>query len=172
MALGEGRRPEDQRSSDYKQKLSCTQPLFVLSFLYEVIPPGDVTPLYEKPARQGAVPRSATPLPCFESAQQLKRLCREWQSSLPRPTTLSILTRVKLDSSSGRVRNGKVAHPAARVPSRPMGIRPQNALEASAPASLPNRCRARIQRGIEQGNNMHEIKSTAKLYYIASLLRF
>ena len=127
MALGEGRRPEDQRSSDYKQKLSCTEPLFVLSFLYEVIPPRDVTLLYEKPACQGALPRSATPLPCFETAQQLKRLRREWHSSLPRSTTLSILTRIKLDSSSGCVQNGKVARPAAHVPSRPMGIRPQNA---------------------------------------------
>ena len=156
MALGEGRRPEDQRSSDYKQKLSCTEPLFVLSFLYEVIPPGDVTPLYEKPARQEALPRSATPLPYFESAQHLKRLRREWQSNLPRPTTLSILTRVKLDSSSGRVQNGKVARPAARVPDWPWGSVPKTPLGASAPASLPDRRRARIQRGIEWGNNMHE----------------
>ena len=171
MILEEERRPEDRRSSDHKQKLSCTEPLFVLPFLFEVIPP-EIFALYEKPARQGALSRSATPLPCFESAQQLKRLRQEWQSSLPRPTTLSILTRVKLDSSSGRVRNGKVAHPAARVPGWPWGSVPKTPLGASAPASLPNRRRARIQRGIERGNNVHEIKSTAKLYYITSLLRF
>ena len=127
MTLEEQRRLEDRHSSDRKQKLSCTKPLFVLSFLYEVIPPGDVTPLYEKPARQGALPQLATPLPCFESAQQLKRLRREWQSSLLRSATPPILTRVKLDSSSGRLWNEKVACPAARVPSRPMGIRPENA---------------------------------------------
>ena len=80
-------------------------------------------PLYEKP-RQGALPRSATPLPCFESAQQLKRPRREWQGSLPQLATLSILTRVKLDSSSGRVKGGKVVRPAASAPSRPLGIHP------------------------------------------------
>ena len=156
MAPGEGRRPEDQCSSDYKQKLSRIEPLFVLSFLYEVIPPGDVTPLYGKPACQGALPQSATPLPCFESTQQLKRLRREWQSSLPRSTTPLILTRVKLDSSSGRIQNGKVARPAACVPGWPWGSVPKTPLGASAPASLPDRRRACIQRGIERGNNMHE----------------
>ena len=84
--------------------------------------------MYGKPACKGALPQLATPLLCFESAQQLKRPRREWQGSISQLATLSILTRVKLDSSSGRVQNGKVARPAAHVPSRPMGIRPQNAV--------------------------------------------
>src|SRR3954469_6253840 len=70
----------------------------------------------------------------------------------------SILTRVKLDSSSGHVRNGEVAHPVARVPGRPWGSVPKTPLGAFAPASLPDRRRAHIQRGIERGNNMHEIE--------------
>src|SRR3954469_24861058 len=70
----------------------------------------------------------------------------------------SILTRVKLDSSSDRVRNGKVAHPVARVPDKPWGSVPKTPLGAFAPTSLPDRRRAHIQRGIERGNNMHEIK--------------
>ena len=83
--------------------------------------------MYGKPARKGALPLLATPLLCFESTQQSKRPRREQQGSLPQLATLSILTRVKLDNSGGHIRNGKVARPAARVPSKPMGIRPQNA---------------------------------------------
>ena len=95
--------------------------------------------MYGKPARKGALPRLATPLFCFESAQQLKRLRREWQGSLPQLATLSILTRVKLDSSSGRVEGGKVVRPAASAPGRPLGIRPQDAalgLRAGEPTQL------------------------------------
>ena len=83
--------------------------------------------MYGKPARKGALPLLATPLLCFESSQQLKRLRQERQGSLPQLATLSILTRVKLDSSSGRVKGGKVARPAASTPGRPLGIRPQDA---------------------------------------------
>ena len=73
--------------------------------------------MYGKPAREGALPQLATPLFCFESAQQLKQPRREWRGSLPHLATLLILTRVKLDSSSGRVGGGRwfarlQAHPA------------------------------------------------------------
>ena len=83
--------------------------------------------MYGKHVRRGAGQQLATPLLCFESAQQLKRPRREWQGSLPQLATLSILTRVKLDSSSGRVGGGKVVCPAASTPGRPMGVRPQDA---------------------------------------------
>ena len=83
--------------------------------------------MYGKPAHKGALPQLTTPLFYFESAQQLKRLRREWQGSLPQLPTLSILTRVKLDSSGGRAKGGKVVHPAASTPGGPMGIRPQDA---------------------------------------------
>ena len=92
--------------------------------------------MYEEPARKGALPQLATPLFRFESAQQLKRLRRERHGSLPRLSTLSILTRVKLDSSGGRAKGGKVVCLAASTPGRPMGIRPQDAalgLRASEP---------------------------------------
>ena len=95
--------------------------------------------MYGKPARKGALPQLATPLFYFESAQQLKRPRREWQGSLPHLATLSILTRVKLDSSSGRVKGGKVVRPAASTPGRPLGIRPQDAalgLRAGKPTQL------------------------------------
>ena len=113
--------------------------------------------MYEKPARKGALPQLATPLFCFESAQQLKRPRREWQGSLPQLATLSILTRVKLDSSGGRAKGGKVVRPAASTPGRPMGIRPQDAalgLRAGKPTQLR---RVDIQGRVEQGNNMHQI---------------
>ena len=76
-----------------------------------------VLPMYGKPVREGALLRLATPLLCFEPAQQFKRPHRERQGSLPPPATLSFLTRVKLDRSSGRAGGGKVlrrqqAHPA------------------------------------------------------------
>ena len=64
--------------------------------------------MYGKPARTGALPLLATPLTCFESAQQLKRPRRERQGSLLQLAMLLTLTRVKLDSSSGRVESGKV----------------------------------------------------------------
>ena len=83
--------------------------------------------MYGKPARKGALPQLATPLFYFESAQQLKRPRREWQGSLPQLATLSILTRVKLDSSSSCVKGGKVVRPVASTPDRPLGIRPQDA---------------------------------------------
>ena len=95
--------------------------------------------LYGKLARKGTLPLLATPLFCFESAQQLKRPHREWQGSLPQLATLSILTRVKLDSSGGRVKGSKVVRPAASTPGRPMGIRPQDAamgLHAGEPTQL------------------------------------
>ena len=95
--------------------------------------------MYGKPARKGALPLLATPLLCFESAQELKRPRRERQGSLPQLATLSILTRVKLDSSSGRVESGKVVRPAASTPGRPLGIRPQDAtlgLRAGKPTQL------------------------------------
>ena len=86
--------------------------------------------MYEKPARKGALPQLATPLFCFESAQQLKRPRREWRGSLPQLATLSILTRVKLDSSSGHVESGspgrKHTRQAIRDPSsrcRGLGLR-------------------------------------------------
>ena len=95
--------------------------------------------MYEKPARKGALPQLTTPLFCFESAQQLKRPRQEWQGSLPQLATLSILTRVKLDSSSGRVEDSKVARLAASTPGRPLGIRPQGAAPwVYEPASLPD----------------------------------
>ena len=122
--------------------------------------------MYGKPVRRGALPQLATPLFCFESAQQLKRPRRERQGSLPQLATLSTLTRVKLDSSSGRVKGGKVVRLAASTPGRPMGILPQDAalgLRAGKPTQLR---RVDIQRKIEQENNMHNIKSTAELYYI------
>ena len=95
--------------------------------------------MYGKPARKGALPRLATPLFCFESAQHSKRLRRERQGSLPQLATLSILTRVKLGSSSGRVGSGKVDRLAASTPGRPLGIRPQDAslgLRAGKPTRL------------------------------------
>ena len=95
--------------------------------------------MYGKPARKGALLQLATPLFCFESAQQLKRPRREWQGSLPQLATLSILTRVKLDSSSGRVESGKVVRLAASTPGRPLGIRPQGAAAwVYALANLPD----------------------------------
>ena len=95
--------------------------------------------MYGKPARKGALQPLATPLFCFESAQQFGRPLREWQGSLPHLATLLILTRVRLDSSSGRVKGGKVVRPAASTPGRPMGIRPQDAalgLRAGKPTRL------------------------------------
>ena len=95
--------------------------------------------MYGKPARKGALRQLATPLFCFESAQQLKRPRREWQGSLLQLPTLSILTRVKLNSSSGHIKGGEVVHPAASTPGRPMGIRPQDAalgLHAGKPTQL------------------------------------
>ena len=128
--------------------------------------------MYEKPARKGALPQLATPLFCFESAQQLKRPCRGWRGSLPHLATLSILTRVKLDSSGGRAKGGKVVCPAASTPGGTMGIRPQDAalgLRAGRPTQLR---RVDIQGKIEQENNMHDTKSVAESYYIKLLLRF
>ena len=90
--------------------------------------------MYGEPARKGALPLLATPLLCFESAQQLKRPRHEHQGSLPQLATLSILTRVKLDSSGG-----KVVCPAASAPDRPMGIHPQDTalgLRAGKPTQL------------------------------------
>ena len=83
--------------------------------------------MYGKPVRRGALPQLATPLFCFESGQRLKRPHQERQGSLPQLATLSTLTRVKLDSLSGRVKGRKVVFPAASIPSRPMGILPQDA---------------------------------------------
>ena len=96
-------------------------------------------PMYGKPARKGALPLLARPLLCFESAQQLKRPRRERQGSLPQLATLSILTRVKLDSSSGRIEGGKVVRLAPSTPGRPLGIHPQDAalgLRAGKPTYL------------------------------------
>ena len=70
--------------------------------------------------------------------------------------TLSILTRVKVDSSSGRVGGGEVVCPAASTPGRPMGIRPQDTalgLRAGKPTQLR---RVDIQGKIKQENNMHD----------------
>ena len=95
--------------------------------------------MYERPACKGALPQLATPLFCFESAQQLKRPRREWRGSLPHLATLSILTRVELDSSGGHAKGGKVVCPAASTPGRLMGIRPQDAalgLHAGKPTQL------------------------------------
>ena len=95
--------------------------------------------MYGKPARKGALPLLAMPLPCFESAQQLKRPRRERQGSLPQLATPSILTRVKLDSLGGRVEGGKVVRLAASTPGRPLGIHPRGAalgLRASKPTRL------------------------------------
>ena len=95
--------------------------------------------MYGKPARKGAFPQLATPLFCFESAQQLKRPRREWQGSLLHLATPSILTRVKLDSLGSRAKGGKVVRPAASTPVRPLGIRPQDAalgLRADKPTRL------------------------------------
>ena len=83
--------------------------------------------MYRKPACNGALPLLATPLLFFETAQQPKRPRRERQGSLPQLATLSILTRVKLDSSSGRVGGGEMVRSAAGTPGRPLGIRPQDA---------------------------------------------
>ena len=83
--------------------------------------------MYGKPVHRGALLQLETPLFCFESTQQFKWSRRERQGSLPPSATLSTLTRVKLDSPSGRVKGGKVVLPAASTPSRPMGIRPQDA---------------------------------------------
>ena len=83
--------------------------------------------MYEKHVRRGALPQLAMPLFCFESTQELKRPRREWRGSLPHLATLPTLTRVKLDSSGGRAKGGKVVRPAASTPGRPMGIRPQDA---------------------------------------------
>ena len=107
--------------------------------LYIRLSSSEILPMYRKPARKGALPQLATPLFCFESTQQLKRPRREWQGSLPQLATLSILTRVKLDSSSGRVKGVKVVRPAASTPGRPLGIRPQGAalgLRAGKPTQL------------------------------------
>ena len=128
--------------------------------------------MYEKPARKGGLPQLATPLFYFESAQRLKRPCRGWRGSLPHLATLPTLTRVKLDSSGGRAKGGKVVHLAASTPGRPMGICPQDAalgLRAGKPTQL---CRVDIQGKIEQENNMHDTKTAAELYYIKLLLRF
>ena len=79
---------------------------------------------------------------------------------------LPTLTRVKLDSSGGRAKGGKVVRPEASTPGRPMGTRPQDAalgLRAGRPTQIR---RVDIQRKVEQENNMHCIKSTAELYYI------
>src|SRR3954463_2318667 len=111
-------------------------PNFNISFFIYGYSPRRSCSLYGKPACKGALPRLATPLFCFESAQQLKRPRQEWQGSFPQLATLSILTRVKLDSSGGRVKGGKVVRPAASTPGRPLGIRPQDAALGYAPASL------------------------------------
>ena len=84
--------------------------------------------MYERLARKGAHPQLATPLFCFESAQQLKRSRQKWRGSLPHLATLLTLTRVKLDSSGGGAKGGKVVCPAASTPGRPMGIPPQDAV--------------------------------------------
>lgn len=83
--------------------------------------------MYEKHVRRGALPQLAMPLFCFESTQELKRPRRERQGSLPQLSTLSTLTQVRLDSSSGRIKGGNVVRPAASTPGRPMGIHPQDA---------------------------------------------
>ena len=86
--------------------------------------------------------------------------------------TLLTLTRVKLDSSGGCAKGGKVVRLAASTPGRPMGIRPQDAalgLRAGKPTRI---CRVDIQGRIEQENNMHNTESAAELYYIKLLLRF
>ena len=94
-------------------------------FLYIRLLSSTVRPLYGKPVRKGALLRSAMPLLCFESTQQFKRPRRGRQGSLPQLATLSTLTRVKLDSSSGRVKGGKVVRPAASTPGRPLGSVPK-----------------------------------------------
>ena len=135
-------------------KLSHTK-LQIFPFYIRLFP-SEISFFVWKTCTQGGPPAIGNALVLFRAAQQLKWSRREWRGSLPHLATLSILTRVKLDSSSGCVQNGKVAHLAARVPGRPWGSVPKTPLGASAPASLPDRRRARIQRGIERGNNMHE----------------
>ena len=101
-----------------------------------------------------------------------KRPRREWRGSLPHLATLPTLTRVKLDSSGGRAKGGKVVRLVASTPGRPMGIRPQDAalgLRAGKPTQLR---RVDIQGKIEQENNMHDTKSAAESYYIKLLLQF
>ena len=106
--------------------------------------------MYGKPAGKGALTLLATPLPYFESAQQLKRPRRERQGSLPQLATLSILTRVKLDSSSGRVEGGKVVRLAASIPGRLLAIRPQGAMAwVMRRQAYPNKRRVDIQREVE-----------------------
>ena len=112
--------------------------------------------------------------PCSVSSplNSSKRPRREWRGSLPHLATLPTLTRVKLDSSGGRAKGGKVVRPAASTPGRPMGIRPQDAalgLRAGKPTQLR---RVDIQGKIEQENNMHDTKSAAELYYIKLLPPF
>ena len=151
----EGRQHGDRKAKSFR----------ALSYLlfYIRLSSLEILPMYGKPARKGALPQLATPLFCFESAQQLKRPRRGWRGSLPHLATLSILTRVMLDSSGGRAKGDKVVRLAASTPGRPLGIHPQDAAWVYAPASLPDKRRVDIQRKIEQENNMHNIKSTAEV---------
>ena len=111
----------------YNNRKAQSSRAFSNFLLYIRLLSSEILPMYGKLASQGALPQLATPLFCFESAQQLKRPRREWQGSLPQLATLSILTRVKLDRSSGRIKGGKVVCPATSTPGRPMEICPQDA---------------------------------------------
>ena len=83
--------------------------------------------MYGKPARKGAS-RDWQPLCSVLSPLNSSKLPRrEWRGSLPHLAMLLTLTRVKLDSSGGRAKGGKVVCPAASTHGRPMGIRRQDA---------------------------------------------
>ena len=75
-----------------------------------------VLPMYGKPVREGPLLRLAMPLFCFVPAQQFERPRRERQGSLSPLATLSVLTRVKIDRTSGRAKGGKVLRPETSTP--------------------------------------------------------
>ena len=83
-----------------------------------------VRPMYGKPERSGALPQSAMPLFYFKSAQAIERPHHERQGGLLPSATLLVLTRVKLDRSSGRAKGGNVLCPATSTPGKQIRIRP------------------------------------------------
>ena len=127
----------------------------------------EIFPLYAKPARSGSLPLLATLLVCFESAQQIERLRREWQGGLPLSAMLSLCLEFSRQferprrERQGGSHGGKHALPAAKG-----SVLQSAAVWVYAPASLPSKHRVDVQTKVEQGNNMHHIKSTAELYYI------
>ena len=83
--------------------------------------------MYGRPARKGT-PHDWQRLCSVSSRLNSSKLPRrEWWGSLPHLATLLTLTRVKLDSLSGRAKGGKVVCLAASTPGRLLGIRPQGA---------------------------------------------